>query len=177
MIGVLPILIFSNDNMDVSIFFNLRINMPALILLVAITPFLFYTIRNVLLSKASKKWPKVTGMITHTQESHMGSKFKLGYEYTLRDLTFTSRRVFYSNTTTYNKKLAIEFDQKYSKYQIVNVFYNPKNPKQSVLEPGRTDGAFLIIGVLGVLFLLSVLAIFFPNLYNALIDVLTRLFN
>lgn len=177
MIGVLPILIFSNDNMDVSIFFNLRINMPALILLVAIAPFLLYTIRNVMLSKASKKWPKVTGMITHTQESQLGSKFKLGYEYTLRDHTFTNRRVFYSNTTTYNKKLAIEFDQKYSKYQIVNVFYNPKNPRQAVLEPGRTDGAFWIIGVLSTLFLICAFAVFAPNSFIQLIEALSQLIN
>lgn len=163
--------------MDVSIFLNLRINPPALILLVAIIPFLLYTIRNVMLSKASKKWPKVTGIITHTQESQLGSKFKLGYEYTLRDHTFKSRRVFYSNTTTYSKKLAIEFDQKYSKYQIVNVFYNPKNPKQAVLEPGRADGAFWMIGVLGILFLICAFAVFAPNLYMQLMDILTQLFN
>ncbi|MBO3099163.1 DUF3592 domain-containing protein [Gelidibacter pelagius] len=168
---------FKNDNMDASVILNFNIHTPALIVLVSTTPFLLFTIRNIMLSKASKHWTKINGMITTTEEFQLGAKFRLHYEYSLGDHTFTSRRIFYSNTTTYSKRLAEEFEQRYSKYQIVNVFYNPKNPKQSVLEPGRTDGAFLIIGVLGVLFLLSVLAIFFPNLYNALIDVLTRLFN
>lgn len=159
------------------VFFGHRINTIALLFLVITTPYLTYTIRNLILSKASKHWAKIIGMITKTEEFQLGEKFKLQYEYTLGEHTYTNSKIFYSNTSTYTKRLAAEFEKKYSKHQIINVFYNPKNPKQAVLEPGRTDGAIWVISILGILFLICAFAVFAPNLYMQLMDNLTQLFN
>lgn len=154
-----------------------QINISGFIALIVAVPFLIFTIRNLRLSKASKDWPKVNGMVLNVQDFHANEKFNLEYEYTVHNNTFKNKRIFYSNTAVYRKDLALEFDKKYAKHQIVSVFYNPKKPKQAVLEPGRTDCSFWRIGILGVITLLGGMAVVAPNSSIRLIDALFQLLN
>gem|GEM_PF-3323164 len=163
--------------MDVSIFFNLRINMLALIVLVATTPFLLFTIRNVMLSKASKRWIKINGMITTTEGLQLGIKYGLYYANNLGDHALVSSRIFDSKITVYIKRLAAEFDHKYLKYQMVNMFNNPKRPKLTVFEPSGTDDVFWFISVLGILYMVSSLSVFVPFWYIEVMEFLNQLIN
>ena len=154
-----------------------KIDIPGLIALVVATPFFIFFVRNVMLSKASRNWPKVNGTIINIPNMISDGKFRLEYEYEVRSDTYRNQRVFYSITDIYSDRLALEFDGKYAKHQIVDVFYNPKKPKQAVLEPGRIDGAFLGIAILGMIVIYCVFAVFAPNLYAQFIDILFQMFN
>ena len=57
------------------------------------------------------------------------------------------------------------------------MFYNPKNPKQAVLEPGRNDGAVLVILLLFGLMILSSLAIFNQTVFLQMMNQLFQIFN
>ena len=158
-------------------FIEQEIDILGMIALVVATPFLVFVIRNVMLSKASKNWPKVNGTIIDIPNIPSVRNYRMEYEYEVGGTTYRNRRVFYSNIDTYSISLAIEFDRKYNKHQIVDVFYNPKKPKQAVLEPGRIDGAFLGAIILGMLVIYGVLTVFTPNIYTQFIDGLFQLFH
>ncbi|RXJ43795.1 DUF3592 domain-containing protein [Gelidibacter gilvus] len=158
-------------------FIDQKIDILGLIALVVATPFFIFFVRNVMLSKASKNWPKVNGTIINIPNMPTVRKYSMEYEYEVGGTTYRNRRVFYSNIDAYSISLAIEFDKKYSKHQIVDVFYNPKKPKQAVLEPGRIDGAFLGVALLGMVVIYGVFAVFAPTLYAQFIDLLFQIFN
>ena len=163
--------------MDHFTFIEQKIDVVGLIALAVATPFLVFFVRNFLLAKASKNWLKVIGTITTIHKRQSGQKFRLEYEYVVCNHNYKNRCIFYSNSILNSNRIAKEFDKKYVKHQIVDVFYNPKKPKQAVLEPGRIDGAFLGIGLLGIIMMYGVFAVFAPNLFAQFIDVLFQLFN
>ncbi len=158
-------------------FIEQKIDIPGPIALLVATPLLVFIIRNVILSKASKNWPKVNGTIIEISKMRSRNKFALEYGYEALGHTYKNCRIFYSNTQVYSNKLAIEFDKKYSKHQIVDVFYNLKRPNQAVLEPGRSNVTFIEIAMLGVIMIYGLLAVFVPDLYAQLSDDLFQLFN
>ena len=130
-----------------------------------------------MLSNASKQWPKVSGKIIEISDFSSDSKYRLKYEYTLNRNTYNNSRIIFSTSKTYIKLRAREFENKYALNQIVNVFYNPKNPKQAVLEPGRNDGAVLVILLLFGLLILSSLAIFNQTVFLQMMNQLFQIFN
>ena len=154
-----------------------KIDMLGLIALLVATPVFVYLLRNVMLSKVSRNWPKVNGTIINVPNMPSVRKNKMEYEYEVAGTTYRNGRVFFSNMDTNSISLAIELDRKYNKHQIVDVFYNPKKPKQAVLEPGRIDGALLGVAILGMLVCYGVLTVCAPNMCAQFIDGLFQLFN
>lgn len=144
---------------------NQKIDILALIALAVLTPFFVFVLRNVLLSKASKNWPKVNGTIINIPNMPSVRKYIIEYEYEVGGTSYINRSVFYSNS-----------DKKYSKHQIVDVFYNPKKPKQAFLEPRRMDGAILVTVILGMVMMYGIVAAFASNLFDQLINILSQLF-
>lgn len=163
---------FFSIYMEYFTFIEKNIDMVGLIVLLVATPILVVVIHNVLLSKAARHWPKVNGTIIDIPNMLSVQKYGMEYEYEVSGTIYRNRRIFYSNIDAYSISLAIEFDKKYAKHQIVDVFYNPKKPKQAVLEPGRTDGVFLGVFILEMMVLYGVLTVFAPDLYFQIINVL-----
>lgn len=145
-----------------------QIQISGLIALVVSTPFLIKSIRNLYLTNVSTKWTKVSGTIKEI--SGLGSKHSLLYEYTVNSATYKSHKICFTNTNAPINEGASAFEKKYALHQIITVFYNPINPKQAVLEPGRKDGLFLAIFILGVLFVFGCLAVFNQELFLQIID-------
>lgn len=168
---------FFSIYMEYFTYIEKNIDMVGLIVLLVATPILVVVIHNVLLSKAARHWPKVNGTIIDNPIMLSVQQYGMEYEYEVSGITYRNRRVFYSNIDAYSLSLAIEFDKKYAKNQIVDVFYNPKNPQQAVLEPGRTDGAFLGATILGMMVTYGVVTVFVPNSFAQFIDGLFYLFN
>jgi hypothetical protein len=146
-----------------------QIQISGLIALLVATPFLIKSVRNLYLANASKKWPKVSGAIHKISDFGSTKKFRLQYVYTLSKTAYKSNRIFFTNSNSAIKQRATEFEKKYTLHQIIDVFYNPKNPKQAVLEPGRKDGLLLAIIILSILFVFGCLAVFNPALLMQLI--------
>lgn len=149
-------------------FLNLsQIQISGLVALLVSTPFLIKSVRNFYLANASKQWPKVSGTITKAPE--FGRKFGLLYEYTVNRETYKSNKRCFTNSNRPIKQRANVFEEKYALNQIINVYYNPNNRKQAVLEPGRKDGLLLAIIFLGVMFVFGCLAVFNQALFLELI--------
>ena len=135
-----------------------EIQISGLIVLLVSTPFLVKSVRNFHFANASKDWPKVSGIITEMPIS--GRKYNLHYVYTVNENTIKNHRICFTNTSRPQNQGAKEFNEKYALNRIVDVFYNPINPKQAVLEPGRKDGLLSAIIFLGALFVFGCLALF-----------------
>lgn len=141
-----------------------QIQIAGLIACLAATPFIIASIRNLMLSKASKHWPKVDGVIKGISDFGSEIKFKMTYEYVVNRNTYQSSRIIFSTSSTYHKYYAREFEVKYTQNQTVDVFYNPKNPKQAVLEAGRNSSSVSNIVLLIVFIVFSAVAIFKQDL-------------
>jgi hypothetical protein len=144
-----------------------QIQVSGLITLGVSTPFLIKSVRNLYLTNASKQWPKISGTIKEFP-SHTG-RFSMLYEYTVNKNTYKSRKISYTNSRVPKNLRPSEFEKKYALHRIVDVFYNPNNPKQSVLEPGRKDGLLLAIIILSILFVFGCLAVFDPGFFLQLL--------
>ncbi|TXD83653.1 DUF3592 domain-containing protein [Subsaximicrobium wynnwilliamsii] len=140
-----------------------QIQISGLIALLVSTPFLIKSVRNLYLTNASKQWMKVSGTIKAV--SDFGKKSSLLYEYNVNRNTYKSRKLCYTNFNATQNQSASMFEKKYAQNQIVDVFYNPNNPKQAVLEPGRKDGLVPAIIILSVLFFYGCLAVFQQDVF------------
>lgn len=135
-----------------------QIQISGLIALLVSTPFLIKSVRNFYFAMASKKWPKVSGTII--EMPLFGRKHNLQYAYTVNRNMIKSHRICFTNTSRPINQGGREFKEKYALNRIVDVFYNPTNPKQAVLEPGRNDGLLFAIVLLVVVFVFGCLAFF-----------------
>ena len=135
-----------------------QMQITGLIILLISTPFLIKSVRNFYFANASKNWPKVSGTII--EMPIVGRKYKLLYKYTVNRTTINCRRICFTNTSRPQNQDIRAFEDKYALHRIVDVFYNPINPKQAVLEPGRNDGLLLDITLLGALFVFGCAVIF-----------------
>ncbi|MDW5290220.1 DUF3592 domain-containing protein [Formosa sp. PL04] len=145
-----------------------QIQVSGLIVVLVLTPFLIKSVRNFYLANASKHWPKISGTIK--EMSGFGKKYSVLYEYTVNRDTYKSNKICFTNTNAPVSESASEFEKKYALNQIINVFYNPQNPKQSVLEPGRKDGLLQSIIFLGILFVFGCLAVLYQDLFLQILD-------
>ena len=108
---------------------------------------------------ASHSWPSTDGQLL---DVHLWGKRNIGgkmedaeklaveYSYEINGLKYTGKSVtFY--TLVYPR--TVEFAERYSSQRSVKVYYNPRDPSESVLEPGLNPEkpySDLMIGVLAV---------------------------
>jgi hypothetical protein len=109
---------------------------------------------------ASQRWPSVTGQLTEVLlwgSRNLGGQIKeveklnVEYNYQINGQNYTGTLpAFY--TVMYPETL--EFADQYPVNSDIKIYYNPKNPSESVLIPGpRKDKPYsdLILGLLGVI--------------------------
>ena len=110
--------------------------------------------------KASASWPSAEGQVVvamvdmrvSTDSDGMTSRRytpRVVYNYTLNGQQFSSDQVHIGSKSNYASHARAASKLAYQAGQQVNVFYNPENPSQAVLEPGSTRGAWgtLLIGI------------------------------
>ncbi|MEM7115806.1 MAG: DUF3592 domain-containing protein [Chloroflexota bacterium] len=129
--------------------------------------------RIVLLGLKSKSWPNTYGKITQSQiikakRSETGSflthyRTVIQYEYIVGDVSYKSQTLSFPdqawqilNRGLRSLRVAKTLQTKYPMNQSIEVYYNPKNPRQSVLEPIIADKNFILLLiiflVMGMLF-------------------------
>lgn len=102
--------------------------------------FSFYCYKK---SKDSEKWSKTKGQISKaymgkfTDSDSVSYKVEIEYTYTVADKVYSSKRKYYGDhllSSFYwsTKKLV----DKYKIGDTIDVYYNPQNPKDAVLEQG-----------------------------------------
>lgn len=115
--------------------------------------------------KASQNWPSTEGVILASEvKTDLGKsddvepKYKaaVNYRYAVEGYEYTGERVSFSGQTFLKKGKADSLVTRYNKGKRVKVYYDPKTPHVSVLEPGTASGPpfISIILVFIVLFFL-----------------------
>ena len=101
------------------------------------------------IAAASESWPSVNGSITHSSVSHSVSssnKFryipKVQYKYEIDGIEYSNDTIqFVSVSWEFKDRFRAERVIKpYSKGKIVDVFYDPAEPENSVLKKGSVGG-------------------------------------
>ena len=130
-----------------------------------------YTI--VLKARASASWPSVKGVITSSRVATRRSRHKdsrgytrtrttyfpsISYKYTVGGKNFSGTKRAFGESSSSNRAWAAGVVSHYYPGSEVEVYYNPDDPADAVLEPGVTmssyavliiGGLFVAIGVLG----------------------------
>ncbi len=112
------------------------------------------------MGKASASWPYVEGQViaatvdmsVSTDSDGMTTRRytpRVVYSYTISGQQFSGDQINIGSTWHYPSQARAESKLAYQTGQRVNVYYNPENPSQTVLEPGSTRGAWgtLLIGI------------------------------
>lgn len=119
--------------------------------------------------KASQNWPSTEGVILSSEvKTDLGKsddvdpKYKaaITYRYAVEDYEYTGERVSFSGQTFLEKRKAYSLVKRYNKGKRVKVYYDPKTPHVSVLEPGTASGPPFISIVLVLIILFFMFKIF-----------------
>jgi hypothetical protein len=133
---------------------------PAVVLVVAGVlamvggAFLFLGMRSVKAARASALWPSVPGKVTSSQLMTGGTRSKpwynaqVTYIFAVNGQSFTGEKVFFGNSRSNFPGKPQAVVDRYREGTEVNVFYNPQQPQQAVLER-RTGGSNTLYLVLG----------------------------
>ena len=114
--------------------------------------------------QASNDWPSAPGVISVSRVVNtVGSKFKadVSYQYAVGGRNFSGTRIRFADTTGSRRNAQENLIKPYPVGREVEVFYDPQNPRDAVLEPGgglRGLGLILpplLVGGIGGLFLRS----------------------
>jgi hypothetical protein len=121
---------------------------------------LLFSVRK---NKSIQQWPSVTGTITESttvgsfQNCGRGRTWieepKVSYTYTVEGQEFTGHTIAIAEMDTASKQAALDKIAPYPVGQEVPVFYNPKSPDDAVLEKKASSGAFVMLGIIGAIFL------------------------
>ena len=113
--------------------------LPFLIIGAAI---LFFGLRSIQRAKASSDWPSVSGIVVSSAvDSSRGDngttyKAEILYDYEVNSTKYSSNRVGYGDYGSSNPSGARQVVNRYKEGLVVDVFYMPESPEESVLEVG-----------------------------------------
>lgn len=115
---------------------------------------LIVAIRNVRRVAESKRWPRTRGTVTDARIEH-NRKSKgwrqywpaITYSYSVRGTTFLSTAIQLVSHAAYSEAEATEVVEQYHAGKTVSVYYDPRDPKRSVLEPGVMGSAYGIVAL------------------------------
>lgn len=109
--------------------------------------------------KISVTWPSVTGVIEYAQREVFAlddfgnlTGVRIIYRYTVKNQTYTARTIGFSPRIIAARKML--YSHKPGKK--VKVFYAPDNPEIATLEPGVTNGNYVMMLAALLLFGLTV---------------------
>jgi cell division protein YceG involved in septum cleavage len=116
-------------------------------------------VMTIMNGRTSSSWPSVKGTIiasgvsserkreTTTQRAYISSDAALIYQYQVNGRAYSSGKIRIGDFAFRSGSRAKEIVSKYPEGKKVIVYYNPKNPEITVLEPGMPRGSLLFVGV------------------------------
>ncbi|CCD92841.1 conserved membrane hypothetical protein [Bradyrhizobium sp. ORS 375] len=111
-------------------------------------------------SNGGRNWPVVEGEIvasevsvaaTHRSADDTDAKPDIRYRYAVLGKSYEGHRIRFASPGAVTRLQADELTGKYPKGAKVRVFYDPKHPSQSVLEPANASGTAALIALFVVL--------------------------
>lgn len=116
--------------------------------------FLFLAMRTLSAARASGLWPSTPGKVTSSQLMVGGGRSKRWYKaqvvylFSVNGRDYTSERVFFGDSRSNRSGKQQAVVDRYREGAEVEVFYNPQQPEQAVLErkTGATNTLYLILG-------------------------------
>jgi hypothetical protein len=131
--------------------------------------FLAVGLRDVWKAARSKSWPQVAGKVVSAeqlqhqrelpQEAGGGTRLhyeaRIHYEYTVGRVHIGSSVVRLGPTESSSEEQAQSTLARYLPGQPIQVSYNPRDPTESLLEPGANPGVFIRAVVGGILLILA----------------------
>jgi hypothetical protein len=94
----------------------------------------------------SRSWDSTKGIIltsTNSFGSKGGFRLKIEYDYGAYDKAFHGKTVFFGDTlTTRNQDFINRYLARYPMDKEIDVYYDPKSPEVSVIEPGLSKYVF-----------------------------------
>lgn len=110
-------------------------------------------------ARVSEGWPTAAGRVVrseveHSTDSEGGDSYlpQIDYRYQVEGQDYENDRVRYGENSYSNRRQAEAEAEKYPVGRQVEVYYEPGDPENSVLEPGATLGSYLGV-CMGALFL------------------------
>jgi hypothetical protein len=123
----------------------------------------FYTLRK---GQKSKDWNIITGIITKSKVTEPLRKGDpsipvVHYEYTLNGKTCKSDRICWGNVhASCTLDAAQKVVDKYREGTKVSVYYNKSNVRESVLEPGSSQGILISLVVSCIPIIIGIIQLF-----------------
>jgi hypothetical protein len=100
-------------------------------------------IRIMIQSRRTQDWPCVKGTITTSHSDDDELLPNIRYLYMIDNSTYEHTLEFPSGTTP-TRELSQQYLHKFPEGSSVDVYYDPTNPDQAILEPGARPGDWLI---------------------------------
>lgn len=123
---------------------------------------LFFGARQMQQATASQSWPAVAGVVTVSElGKHLGNEENdstsysadISYDYVVDDTSYINSAIQFGQVSSSDPSVARTVLKRYEVGQAVQVYYNPANPAQAVLEPGLR-GATWFLPIFGASFLI-----------------------
>jgi hypothetical protein len=118
---------------------------------------MFAAIQQLHYGRLSLSWPKVIGEVTEVRKreykSQSGSKrhyYEMKYTYVVNHVTWEGNRYSFK---------AMHPDLVFSVGAATVIYYNPKNPKQSVIIPGISLNNFMFVGISIVITIIGIVVL------------------
>ena len=116
--------------------------------------FLFLGMRSVNAARASRAWPSVRGKVTSSQLMRGGSRSRpfysahVAYTFDVNGQSYSGDKVSFGNPRSNSSGKQQAIVDRYREGQEVEVFYNPAQPREAVLErrTSSSNTLFLILG-------------------------------
>jgi len=122
-----------------------------LLILLAGFGLLFFGLTNLRKAQASLDWDRVPGQVLHSRieklfdhvESEQVSRVHISYSYSINEQTYKSDRFRLQRSDANVRSFldAKSFNEKFAAGRTVEVFVNPLDPTDSVLEAGMSERA------------------------------------
>ena len=154
---------------EINLLFYWGINLISYALYIAAVLIIAQNIRSLVIQRRSKKWPYADGKIIKIMVYARGSgssgrgrggtsyNVDVTYTYNVEGQNYTNHRIklsFTHGVRTYVPKIfAMMKVEKYEENKNVRVFYDPKNPNESILEHGFDWFLFIMMFIFALSFI------------------------